>query len=155
MAAAAAEPRELVGPGRKAFRPGPPGGGRAAVVLGSRAQINASSPGSLKGRARNSTAFATLKIATLLPMPSASVSRMTPVKSGRPAKERSAYLRSRSTSRVMARPPESKIARGGGGGHATATASAGEAGRTQLASYAKGRSEENRRAAGASAGPGA
>jgi hypothetical protein len=63
---------------------------RASLVLGNRFQMNASSWGFWNGRGRNRTAFATLKMATVLPIPSARVRRMTPAKRGFRAKERTA-----------------------------------------------------------------
>ena len=63
-------------------------------MLANRFHTSTSCSGSLNGRGLNNTAFATLKMATLLPMPSASVKTSTAVYPGRLTKPRRAYLRS-------------------------------------------------------------
>jgi hypothetical protein len=83
------------------LKSGPDTRERATLVAGSRFHTKVSSSGSVNGSGRNSTAFATLKIATLLPIPSARVRTMTPVKSGFLANERTAYFTSRSRSAIM------------------------------------------------------
>lgn len=96
---------------RKSWRSGQEAGSWLVPLERSVSHTITSRCGSGNGTGRMSTASTTLKIAVVMPMPSASVTRLAMVNAGHRASMRAAWRRSCHRSRVIEEPPGS----GGGG----------------------------------------